>query len=91
MTKEIDFERFPPQKALENIKGYASGNCFLGVCAVSAWEHCVVAIIAPDFDMLAYAWDLISPLPLQKEGVQQVAIFSRDDMTPNGEANRAPL
>ena len=82
MTK-VDHERFPPQHAMEKINGRADGNCFAGVCAVSRGPHGVVALIAKDVETLEIAWNDISLVPLDAGGVQRVAIFSYDAMTPN--------
>ena len=82
MTK-VDHERFPPQHALAKVNGRAEGNCFTGVCAVSSGVNGVVALIAPDVETLEIAWNDISVLPLNRDGVQRVAIFSQDAMTPN--------
>ena len=82
MTK-VDHERFPPQTALQKVKASAEGNCFTGVCAISQGPHGVVALIAADVETLEIAWDDISIVPLDRDGVQRVAIFSQDAMTPN--------
>lgn len=81
----FDRERFPSQHVLEKVKGRAEGNCFIGVCAISRGINGVVALIAPDVETLEIAWDDISVVPLDREGVQCVAIFSKDAVTPNTE------
>jgi len=79
----VDQERFPPQGALERVKRRADGNCFIGVCAVSSGINGVVALIAADVETLEIAWNDISAAPLDLGGVQRVAIFSQDALTPN--------
>lgn len=83
MTIAVDKERFPPQQALQKVKAIANGNCFTGVCAVSQGQYGTVALIAADIETLELAWDDISVVPLNHDGVQHVAIFSQDNVTPN--------
>lgn len=86
----VDHERFRPQQALSKVKGRAEGNCFTGVSAVSQGPNGIVAVIvAKDVETLEIAWDDISIVPLDRAGVQHVAIFSQDAMTPNAEVRRA--
>ena len=49
----------------------------------------MVVLIAADMETLEVAWDDISVVPLNRDGVQCVAIFSQDALTPNVEVTGA--
>lgn len=80
---DVDQKRFPPQQALPKVHGRAEGACFTGVCAMISGTYGVVALISADVETLEIAWDDISVVPLDRDGVQRVAIFSQYAMTPN--------
>ena len=53
------------------------GTAYCGKCAILFTFNRVVAIVAENEDDLKYCWEMLTNIPLDEKGIQDVAILSQ--------------
>jgi hypothetical protein len=80
MTTKVDYEKFPPQKAIEKSKAKAEGSCFKGLCTVIMNNNAQIILFSDDAETLLKIGLQKFGFELDAEGFQKVAIFSQDNV-----------
>lgn len=72
----VDTEKFPETALFQARMSQATGMAVQGVAAVLSSDYGILTLVAPDIETLETYWNAISDIPLCRDGVQSVAIFS---------------